>query len=123
MIVALESQPLLQRYIDGVSSLQAAIDALPDAIPLTTSLANLEGTAPLPPFRETLLNVTTTLLAAVQSLPSTAGVYASLAAINRSKAELPPLIDDALAAIIRHHTTGISSRPSPPLPTAPPEPI
>ena len=109
VVTSLAQQPALQPYIDGVAALQTAVVALPAAANLTAALLVLESAAVLPPLRTQLLNVTASLQVAVQTLPSTDPFYASLVAINRSRAVLPTLIEEALAAIVRYDNFGDDS--------------
>ena len=106
---SLDSQVVVQDYLNGVQALDNAISALPPSLPLTAALRQLEVAEPLSPVRPTLLNVTEELRLAILALPTTTSIEASLLAYNRSKYALPPLINDALAAIVRYDTYGDES--------------
>jgi len=82
---------------------------VPESGSLSASLTQLERTTPLSSVRPLLVNITTALRLAVAALPPSAPIEASLLAYNRSKAVLPPLIDAALAAIVRYDTYGDNS--------------
>ena len=105
----LGAMPDPAEYLAAVAALDTAILALPGGVPLVDALTAVQEVLALPDNHGGLVNGTLVLHDAMVSLPPTAPHMASLAAFNRSKHVLPPLIAAALATIEYYDETGDDS--------------
>ena len=105
-LTQLRAMPDPAEYLAAVAALDAAVLALPAGPPLTDALTAVQEALALPDNHGGLVNGTSVLHEALLGLPPTAPHTASLAAFNRSKHLLPPLIDAALATIAYYDETG-----------------
>ena len=109
LAASLAALPSLPEYTAGVSTISIALGAMPPSSTLLTALAALALTLDLPPTHELLSNVSSTLRHAMDTLPPLAPFRSSLESLNASRADLPTLITQAIAAIDQYDTSGTTT--------------